>query len=83
MGYGSCRTDGYAVGQWTSMVIYLFYLVPVLMLSLVLFVFSPVFFIFGFDYSFVQNTYLGPATRLGGFSKDPILADCELYYKIH
>ncbi len=37
MGYGSCRTDGYSVGQWTSMVIYLFYLVPALMLSLVLF----------------------------------------------
>jgi len=49
----------------------------------VLFVFSPVFFIFGFDYSFVRNTYLGPTTRLGGFSGDPILADCELYYKIH
>jgi len=50
----------------------------------VLFLFSPVFFIFGFDYSFVRNTYLGPATtRLGGFSGDPILADCELYYKIH
>jgi len=83
MGYGSCRTDGYAVGQWTSMVIYLFYLVPVLMLSLVLFVFSPIFFIFGFDYSFVRNTYPRPATRLGGFSGDPILVDCELYYKIH
>ncbi len=37
MGYGSCCTDGYCVGQWTSMVIYLFYLVPALMLSLVLF----------------------------------------------
>ncbi len=37
MGYGSCRTDAYCVGQWTSMVIYLFYLVPALMLSLVLF----------------------------------------------
>ncbi len=37
MGYGSCRNDGYSVGQWTSMVIYLFYLVPALMLSLVLF----------------------------------------------
>jgi hypothetical protein len=48
-----------------------------------LFVFSPVFLIFGFDYSFVRNTYPGPATRLGGFSRDPILADCELYYKIH
>jgi len=33
----------------------------------VLFVFSPIFFIFGFDYSFVRNTYPGPATRLGGF----------------
>ncbi len=49
----------------------------------VLFVFSPVFFIFGFDYSFVRNTYPGPATILGGFFGDPILADCELYYKIH
>ncbi len=49
----------------------------------VLFVFSPVFFIFGFDYSFVRNTYPEPATRLGEFSRDPILADCELYYKIH
>ncbi len=37
MGYGSCRTDGYSIGEWTSMVIYLFYLVPALMLSLVLF----------------------------------------------
>ncbi len=37
MGYGSYRTDGYSVGQWTSMVIYLFYLVLALMLSLVLF----------------------------------------------
>jgi len=37
MGYGSCHTDGYSIGQWTSMVIYLFYLVPALMLSLVLF----------------------------------------------
>ncbi len=83
MGYGSCHTDGYSVGQWTSMVIYLFYLVPTLMVSLVLFMFSPVFFIFGFDYSFVRNTYPGPATKLGGFSGDPILAYCELYYKIH
>jgi len=49
----------------------------------VLFVFSPVFFIFGFDYSFVRNTYPGPATKLGGFSRDLILADYELYYKIH
>ncbi len=53
-------------------------------IGFVLFVFSPVFFIFGFDYSFVRNTYPGPATtRLGRFSGDPILADCELYYKIH
>jgi len=37
MGYGSCRIDGYSVGQWTSMVIYFFYLVLALMLSLVLF----------------------------------------------
>ncbi len=37
MGYGSCRNYGYSVSQWTSMVIYLFYLVPALMLSLVLF----------------------------------------------
>ncbi len=49
----------------------------------VMFVFSPVFFIFGFDYSFVWNTYPGLATRLGGFSGDPILADCELYNKFH
>jgi len=40
----------------------------------VLFVFSPVFFIFGFDYNFVRNTYPRLATRLGGFSGDPILA---------
>jgi len=39
IGYGSCRTNGYSVGQWTSMVIYLFYLVLALMLSLVLFCF--------------------------------------------
>jgi len=37
MGYGSCRTNGYSVGQWTSRVIYIFYLVLALMLSLVLF----------------------------------------------
>ncbi len=47
------------------------------------FVFYLVFLIFGFDYSFVLNTSLGLATRLGGFSRDPILVDCELYYKFH
>jgi hypothetical protein len=67
------------------MVIYLFYLVPTLMLSLVLFCLC-----FLLSFSFLALITILCEIHIEGqppdwedFSGDPILADCELYFKIH